>query len=274
MCYNISSMNSETPQHPLNKPSIYQLLDQRVAPHGKSLHMLLMLAADAIKITPSSIPELDSAVKGFLGSWSPDPSPRCQPQSILAMEHLRLMNDRSATEGVDVAIAEEMELQHMVKSFVAKYRHFGLLVWTGAVTPAADVDTENAWAALNQRMMLEGIQLHEAVQTWVVSRARILLATPPADTYYMQLAQQLTGTWPSSQDRNDRFHAVFAGFLDAISSAKGQGAAVVIQTHLCHSFSRSIRKNLKLLQTSEKPQGDLVESQEPEAQLNEMPVGS
>jgi hypothetical protein len=220
-----------------NRPNIYNLLNQRLVQHGKPFFILVAEAADTMKADPGSMAELTAFAVSFFGRWSPDPSRRVQPQSILAVEHMRLMDDISASEGEDFAVELEERALLQVCELVVRRKKMDIMVWRGSVTPIAEVASSNAWA----------VPIHGEIEAWVASNKETFLrkTTPASDVGYLQLSQQFAGTGATLPGQQTRFQKVFAEFMAAITSARGQGRAVVIQSSLCTTFARSIRKHVK-----------------------------
>jgi hypothetical protein len=133
-----------------NRPNIYNLLNQRLVQHGKPFFILVAEAADTMKADLGSMAELTAFAVSFFGRWSPDPSRRVQPQSILAVEHMRLMDDISASEGEDFAVELEERAILQVCELVVRRKKMDIMVWRGSVTPIAEVASSNAWAVLNR----------------------------------------------------------------------------------------------------------------------------
>ena len=230
-----------------NRPNIYNLLNQRLVQHGKPFFILVAEAADTMKADPGSMAELTAFAVSFFGRWSPDPSRRVQPQSILAVEHMRLMDDISASEGEDFAVELEERAILQVCELVVRRKKMDIMVWRGLVTPIAEVTSSNAWAVLNQWTMLAGFPIHGEIEAWVASNKETFLrkTTPASDVGYLQLSQQFAGTCATLPGQQTRFQKVFAEFMAAVTSARGQGRAVVIQSSLCATFARSIRRHVK-----------------------------
>ena len=223
-----------------NRPNIYNLLNQRLVQHGKPFFILVAEAADTMKADPGAMAELTAFAVSFFGRWSPDPSRRVQPQSILAVEHMRLMDDISASEGEDFAVELEEKAILQVCELVVRRKKMDIMVWRGLVTPIAEVTSSNAWAVLNQ-------PIHGEIEAWVASNKETFLrkTTPASDVGYLQLSQQFAGTGATLPGQQTRFQKVFAEFMAAVTSARGQGRAVVIQSSLCATFARSIRRHVK-----------------------------
>ncbi len=74
------------------RPNVYELLNRRVVPHGKQLYVLLHEAIDASTPSPQTVSELVNAVAAFLGRWSPEAADRIIVDTVLAKEHLSLMD--------------------------------------------------------------------------------------------------------------------------------------------------------------------------------------
>jgi hypothetical protein len=229
------------------RPNIYNLLNQRVVQHGKPLFILIEQAADTMKAAPSSTSELRAFVMGFFGRWSLDPTQCFQPQSVLAMEHLRLMDEISVSEGQDLAVELEEKVFLMVCDLVVRRKKLDIMVWHGKVAPIAEVTPANAWSVLNQLTMLASFPLHDEIEAWVSSKGEEFLKkeTPISDVGYLQLSQQFAGTCATLPGQQTRFQKIFADFLAQVTTASGQGRAVVIQSALCSSFARSIRRYVK-----------------------------
>ena len=110
------------------KPNIYNRLDQRVARHGKPLFRLIRELTDSIQGMPASTQELEAAVVNSLGRWSSDATQRFQPQTVLAVEHLGLLDELAQSDGEDMANQLEAQLVHTVVKLVARYKESSLVV--------------------------------------------------------------------------------------------------------------------------------------------------
>ena len=101
--------------------------------------------------------------------------------------------------------------------------------------------------SMNQWTMLAGFPIHGEIEAWVASNKETFLrkTTPASDVGYLQLSQQFAGTGATLPGQQTRFQKVFAEFMAAVTSARGQGRAVVIQSSLCATFARSIRRHVK-----------------------------
>jgi hypothetical protein len=234
------------------RANIYTLLDQRLVPYGKPLHVLIRLAAETLmKTVPTSISELRTFVCSFLGRWHTDPAQRVAHQTILCMEHLRLLDEIAAADGEQPALDAEEYLHRLVSKQINTYRELGIHVWNGVLTQAAEVTTANAWSALNERCLSAGFPLHEELKAWVLARkdSFVKQVAPTNVVGYLMLAKQFSGTWPLPQvapaEKPTRLQQAFVAFMDEIAAGKGQNQAVAVQSALCDSFSRSIKKHVR-----------------------------
>ena len=95
-------LNNSTPDKAVS-PHIYSLLDQRLAQQGTPLHQLIRTYAAAVPAQPASPEELLNQLTAVLGKWAADPAQRVKPETALAEEHLRLMDDISKLQGPEGA---------------------------------------------------------------------------------------------------------------------------------------------------------------------------
>jgi len=233
-----------------SRANIYSLLDQRVVQHGKPLYLLIKSVSEQISASVTTTFELEEQVASLFGRWSPDADKLITNQSILALEHIRLLNDIAAEDGPDLAIQLENHLFSTVVRLMAKYKELGLVVWRGIVTPASEINTNNAYAALNQRTLLSGFLLHDEIKAWVQSKKADFEARtePVTDMGYLTLARQFMGNGQDGANAQpNRFQKIFTEFMNDILVNTDQGRAVVIQSALSSTFARAIRRYVREL---------------------------
>jgi hypothetical protein len=227
-------------------PHIYNLLDQRLSQQGVLLHQLVKDYAAAVPAQPTSSEELLEQLTSVFGKWSPDPAQRVLPETPLAEEHLKLMDDICKIQGPEAAARVESTLVRVITNQFARNLGSPLrLPDENKLIPLSDVKPVNAYSALAQRTALLGMQPHERVKEWVQSRRDLFHHKPPRDVGYLRLAQQLCGAWPAESDKGDPFQKCMASFLDGIALSTSQSHAVVVQSSLVDTFARAIRRQVR-----------------------------
>src|SRR5689334_20111573 len=101
-------------------PHIYNLLDQRLAQQGVVLHQLLRDYAAALPAQPTSPEELLEQVTAVFGKWSAQPAQRVMPDTALAQEHLRLLDDICNIQGAEASGGLESTLVRTVANQFAR----------------------------------------------------------------------------------------------------------------------------------------------------------
>jgi hypothetical protein len=232
-------LNNSTPDRDVS-PHIYNLLDQRLAQQGAPLHQLIRTYAAAVPAQPASPEELLNQLTAVLGKWAADPAQRVKPETALAEEHLRLMDDISKIQGPEGASRLEATLVRVVANQFARNMGSALRIPDESkLICLSDVKPANAYSAFAQRTALIGIQPHEWVKRWVTSQ-RDLFRNKPSDAGYLRLAQRLSGAWPLEPGK-DAFQRALGSFLDGIAASTNQSHAVVVQSSLLETFARAIR---------------------------------
>jgi hypothetical protein len=232
-------LNNSTPDRAVS-PHIYNLLDQRLAQQGAPLHQLIRTYAAAVPAQPASPEELLNQLTAVLGKWAADPAQRVKPETALAEEHLRLMDDINKIQGPEGASRLEATLVRVVANQFARNMGSALRIPDESkLICLSDVKPGNAYSAFAQRTALIGIQPHEWAKRWVESQ-RDLFRNKPSDAGYLRLAQRLSGAWPLEPGK-DAFQRALASFLDGIAASTSQSHAVVVQSSLLETFARAIR---------------------------------
>ena len=167
-------LNNSTPDRAVS-PHIYNLLDQRLAQQGAPLHQLIRTYAAAVPAQPASPEELLNQLTAVLGKWAADPAQRVKPETALAEEHLRLMDDISKIQGPEGASRLEATLVRVVANQFARNMGSALRIPDESkLICLSDVKPGNAYSAFAQRTALIGIQPHEWVKRWVESQRDLL----------------------------------------------------------------------------------------------------
>ena len=232
-------LNNSAPDRDVS-PHVYNLLDQRLAQQGAPLHQLIRTYAAAVPAQPASPEELLNQLTAVLGKWAADPAQRVKPETVLAEEHLRLMDDISKIQGPEGASRLEATLVRVVANQFARNMGSALRIPDESkLICLSDVKPANAYSAFAQRTALIGIQPHEWVRRWVESQ-RDLFRNKPSDAGYLRLAQRLSGAWPLEPGK-DAFQRALGSFLDGIAASTNQSHAVVVQSSLLETFARAIR---------------------------------
>lgn len=238
-------LNNSTPNG-VASPHIYNLLDQRLAQQGTPLHQLIRMYAAAIPAQPTSSEELLHQITAVLGKWAADPAQRVKPETVLAEEHLRLMDDISEIQGPDGATRLEATLVRVVGNQFARNLGSELRVADESkLICLSDVKPANAYSAFAQRTALIGLQPHEWVRQWVESERDLFRTKPTTDAGYLRLAQRLSGPWPAEPGQGNAFQKVMASFLDGIAASTSRSHAVVVQSALLDTFARAIRRQVR-----------------------------
>ena len=232
-------LNNSAPDRDVS-PHVYNLLDQRLAQQGAPLHQLIRTYAAAVPAQPASPEELLNQLAAVLGKWAADPAQRVKPETVLAEEHLRLMDDISKIQGPEGASRLEATLVRVVANQFARNMGSALRIPDESkLICLSDVKPGNAYSAFAQRTALIGIQPHDWVKRWVESQ-RDLFRNKPSDAGYLRLAQRLSGAWPLEPGK-DAFQRALGSFLDGIAASTNQSHAVVVQSSLLETFARAIR---------------------------------
>lgn len=236
-------LNSHAQNH--GQLNVYSRLDQRLARHGKPLYLMIKAYAEETQPAPADSIELMARVNEVFGTWSANATQRYQPQTILAVEHLALMDEIAQEQGVEVATVTDVRLQQMIANQFSRYMGLSLKVPDmERLIPLTDVKPVSAYTALAQRTALMGFQPHEAIREWVLAQREHFLRTthPTSEVGYLRLAKQVAGPWPATPVTDDKLQRVVSDFLDGISKVNSPGQAVVVQSALENSFARTIRK--------------------------------
>jgi len=246
--YNGMMRISNSTASPAHSPHIYNLLDQRLSQQGVVLHQLMKDYAAAAPTRPTSPEELLEQVTSVFGKWSADPAQRVMPETPLAEEHLRLMDDICKIQGPEPAARLESTLVRVITNQFASNLGSPLrLPDENKLIPLSEVKPANAYSALAQRTALLGMQPHERVKEWVQLNRESFQHKPTSDVGYLRLAQKLCGGWPAEPDKADPFQKCVATFLDGIALSTSQSHAVVVQSSLVDTFARAIRRQVREL---------------------------
>lgn len=229
-------------------PHVYNLLDQRLAQQGVVLHQLLKDYAAASPMQPTSPEELLEQVTSVFGKWSPDPAQRVMPDTALAQEHLRLLDDICKIQGAETAGRMESTLVRVVANQFARNAGSPLrLPDDNNLIPLSEVKPANAYSALAQRTALLGVQPHERLKEWVQSNRDAFQHKAISDVGYLRMAQKFCGGWPTESTITDPFQKCVAAFLDGVALAANRSHAVVVQSSLVDTFARGIRRQVREL---------------------------
>lgn len=241
----------------VNTATVYSLLDQRMVPHGKPVYLVvndLVQRGLPRSEGQSEFEALLAFTREHFGVWSQEPAERSgSAQSILAVEHLKLLDEIATCQGPAVATALEGRLQRSLQDMFA--RGFGIKAQPiqaskRSMIPLEEVKPVNAYSALSQRMAAQGIQIHEHIRE-VVNQMRDQFARrtePMSDVGYIRTAQAIAGNWPEPpKEQENQFQTVLRDFLTGVSKARGPGQAVVISTSLQETFARAVRRNVNEL---------------------------
>ncbi len=229
-------------------PHVYNLLDQRLAQQGVVLHELLKDYAGAIPVQPTSTEELQEQVISVFGKWSAEPSRRVMPDTPLAQEHLRLLDDICKIQGPEPAARLESSLFRVITNQFARNLGSPLrLPDESKLIPLSEVKPSNAYSALAQRAAPLGIQPHNRIKEWVQANSESFQQKPTSDVGYLRMAQKFCGAWPSESDNGEPFQRCMAAFLDGVAIATSRSHAVVVQSSLVETFARSIRRQVREL---------------------------
>jgi len=227
-------------------PHIYNLLDHRLSQQGVVLHQLMKDYAAAVPSQPTAPEELVEQVTSVFGKWSADPAQRVMPDTPLAQEHLRLLDDICKIQGADSAARLESTLVRVVANQFARNLGCPLrLPDENKLIPLFEVKPANAYSALAQRTALLGMQPHDRVKEWVASNREAFQHKPTSDVGYLRMAQKFCGTWPADSNTGDPFQKSMAAFLDGVALSTNRSHAVVVQSSLVDTFARSIRRQAR-----------------------------
>jgi hypothetical protein len=234
--------------NPGQSPHVYNLLDQRLAQQGVVLHQLLKDYAGAIPVQPTSPGELLEQVTSVFGKWSTDSAQRVIPDTALAQEHLRLLDDICKIQGAEAAGRLESTLVRVVANQFARNLGSPLrLPDENKLIPLSEVKPANAYSALAQRTALLGMQPHERMKEWVQSNRDAFQHKGISDVGYLRQAQKFCGAWPAESALTDPFQKCVAAFLDGVALATNRSHAVVVQSSLVDTFARGIRRQVREL---------------------------
>jgi hypothetical protein len=225
-------------------PHVYNLLDQRLAQQGVALHQLLKDYAAAVPTQPGSPEELLEQVTSVFGKWSAEAPQRVMPDTALAQEHLRLLDDICKIQGPEAARRLESTLVRVVSNQFA--RNAGCPVRLpdeNKLIPLSEVKPANAYSALAQRAALLGMQPHERAKDWVESNRESFQHKPVSDVGYLRMAQKFCGAWPAESNNLEPFQKCLASFLDGVALGTNRSHAVVVQSSLVDTFARAIRRH-------------------------------
>ena len=246
--YNGVMRISSPPGGAAQSPHIYNLLDQRLSKQGVVLYQLLKDYAAALPAQPTSPEELLEQMTSVFGKWSTNPALRVVPETPLAEEHLRLMDDICQVQGPEAAARLESTLVRVITNQFARSLGSPLrLPDENKLIPLTEVKPANAYSALAQRVALLGLQPHERVKEWVQSNRESFQHKPTSDVGYLRLAQKFCGAWPAESDQTDPFQKCVATFLDGVALATNRNHTVVVQSSLVDTFARSIRRQVREL---------------------------
>ncbi len=222
------------------RPNVYELFNRRVVPHGKQLYVLLHESIDASTASPQSVSDLVNAVAAFLGRWAPEAADRVVVDSVLAKEHLSLMDSLVAVWGADMVLdLETAFLRSIAKVFAGRHK-LSIFVWDGKPRTINGINAANAYALLDERAMLEGYHVHEELQRWVQDQAATL--TQRAELDFGQMAREFAGAGMDVPSPS-RFQSLFESFSEEVERVLGHDQMVMIQQKLCLSFRISIQRN-------------------------------
>ena len=229
-------------------PHVYNLLDQRLAQQGVVLHQVLKDYAAAVPMQPTSPEELLEQVTSVFGKWSAEPLQRVMPDTALAQEHLRLLDDICKIQGAEAAGRLESTLVRIISNQFARNAGCPLrLPDENRLIPLSEVKPANAYSALAQRTSSLGMQPHERVKEWVESNRELFQHKPVSDVGYLRLAQKFCGAWPAESKDLDAFQKCTASFLDGVALGTNRSHAVVVQSSLMDTFARAIRRHVREL---------------------------
>ncbi len=244
--YNGVMRISSPPGGAAQSPHIYNLLDQRLSKQGVVLHQLMKDYAAAVPTQPTSPEELLEQMTSVFGKWSADPAQRVMPETPLAEEHLRLMDDICQVQGPETAARLESTLFRVITNQFARSLGSPLrLPDENKLIPLTEVKPANAYSALAQRAALLGMQPHERVKEWVQSNRESFQHKPTSEVGYLRQAQKFCGAWPARSDQTDPFQKCVAAFLNGIALSTSQSHAVVVQSSLVDTFARAIRRQTR-----------------------------
>ncbi|MBK7091849.1 MAG: hypothetical protein IPH59_09020 [bacterium] len=236
---------SSPPGGAAQNPHIYNLLDQRLSKQGVVLYQLMTDYAAAVPTQPTSPEELLEQMTSVFGKWSTNPALRVVPETPLAEEHLRLMDDICQVQGPEAAARLESTLVRVITNQFARSLGSPLrLPDENKLIPLTEVKPANAYSALAQRAALLGLQPHERVKEWVQSNRESFQHKPTSEVGYLRQAQKFCGAWPAESDQTDPFRNV-ATFLDGVALATNQSHAVLVQSSLVDTFARAIRRQTR-----------------------------
>ncbi len=233
---------------PSQSPHVYNLLDQRLAQQGVVLHQRLKDYAAAVPIQPTSPEELQEQVISVFGKWSTEPARRVIPDTALAQEHLRLLDDICKVQGPESAGRSESTLFRVIANQFA--RNLGSPVRLpdeNKLISLSEVKPANAYSALPQRTVLLGMQPHERVKGWVQSNRDLFQHKAISEVGYLRLSQKFCGAWPAESALTDPFQKCVSDFLDGVALATNRSHAVVVQSSLMDTFARGIRRQVREL---------------------------
>jgi hypothetical protein len=232
--------------NPAQSPHVYNLLDQRLSRQGVVLHQLMKDYAAAVPAQPASPEELLEQVTSVFGKWSADPAHRATPDTALAQEHLRLLDEICNIQGPEPAARLESTLIRVITNQFARNLGSPLrLPDENKLIPLSEVKPANAYSALAQRTALLGMQPHDRVKEWVQSNRESFQHKPISDVGFLRMAQKFCGTWPAEATHADPFHKCMAAFLDGVALATSRSHAVVVQSSLVDTFARAIRRQVR-----------------------------
>lgn len=185
---------SSPPCGAAQSPHIYNLLDQRLSKQGVVLHQLMKDYAAAVPTQPTSPEELLEQMTSVFGKWSADPAQRVVPETPLAEEHLRLMDEICQVQGPEAAARLESTLLRVITNQFARSLGSPLrLPDENKLIPLLEVKPANAYSALAQRAALLGMQPHERVKEWVQSNRESFQHKPTSEVGYLRQAQRFCG---------------------------------------------------------------------------------
>lgn len=212
------------------------------------LHQLLKDYASAAPMQPTSPEELLEQVTSVFGKWSAEPAQRVMPDTALAQEHLRLLDDIAKIQGTEAASRLESTLVRIVSNQFARNAECPVrLPDENKLISLSEVKPANAYSALAQRTALLGVQPHERVKDWVESNRESFQHKPISDVGYLRMAQKFCGAWPAESPVADPFQKCVATFLDGVALGTSRSHAVVVQSSLVDTFARAIRRHAREL---------------------------
>ncbi len=192
--------------------------------------------------------ELLEQVTAVFGKWSAEPAQRVMPDTALAQEHLRLLDDICKIQGTEAASRLESTLVRIVSNQFARNAACPVrLPDENRLIPLSEVKPANAYSALAQRAALLGMQPHERAKDWVESNRESFQHKPVSDVGYLRMAQKFCGAWPAESNNLDPFQKCMASFLDGVALGTNRSHTVVVQSSLLDTFARAIRRHVREL---------------------------